>query len=159
MKWVRQICVRCSKQFWGRLEATFYFRCSAYFALPIDLRFVCWPCAFGHDSLWNKNKSLSLIFHAKESGSWILKSSRWAGQGWWSWRSLFDIKSTSRTSKGSGLKLNKYTLILWENSIDSLDDVSFSKFQYHSLTIFEMIQFKMHVASDPLWLISRLNSV
>ena len=44
---------------------------------------------------------------------------------------------------------------------DSLDDVSFSKFQYHSLTqtIFEMTQFKMSCGTyDPLRLISRLNT-
>ena len=44
---------------------------------------------------------------------------------------------------------------------DSLGDVSYSKFQCHSLIqiIFEMTQFKMPWGTyDPFWLISRLNT-
>ena len=55
-------------------------------------------------------------------------------------------------------------LTLRENSSDSLENVSCSKFQYHSSTqtIFEWTQFKMSCGTymyDPLWLISRLNTV
>ena len=51
-------------------------------------------------------KAIKYIFYAKENGSWR-KSKRWAGYRWWSWRSQFDVKSTSRTSRANALKLIK----------------------------------------------------
>ena len=76
---------------------------------------------------YETRKKAKFIFYAKENGSWTWKALGWAGKRW---------RRSGRSQ---------------------FDDVSCSKFQFHSLTqgIFEMM---LCGICDPIWLISRLNT-
>ena len=125
----------CTSSFWVRHSTQFQERLARTFRLSACVAFDSRFICWLCSFVFiiKRRKKLSSFFTPKKMhGSWTWKALGWAGKRW-----------------------------QWSGR-SQFDDVSCSKFQYHSLTqtIFEMTQFKMPCGTcDPFWLISRLNTL